>query len=169
MKKKYLFYSKSLFLVLIIIFALWGCSSEGGKEEEPEKSKIQVLWEGTPEDVVAILINQPTEEQMKDFPPAERLIIEESPEKFLLIPAEKVEEIVVWRLEFDGTNFVRSQEVYNNYDPDDDYVLEIEVIRPEGGPHYEISFIADHGETNYYVAYDGKEGNPNIEYIFFEK
>lgn len=169
MKKDYLSYTRVLVLILLMIFVVSGCSLLGESNDDQEKSQIQLLWESTPEDVAAILINQPTEEQMKDFPPAERLVLGDSPEKFLLIPSQKIEEIAVWRIEFKGSDFVREREIFNNYDPDDDYVLEIEAIRPEGGPQYQLSFIGDQGETNYYITYDGKDGTPNIEYIFYEK
>ncbi len=156
-------------IVLIVItgFALVGCSPESETPEGPLDSEnpLQLIWEDAPENTVAILINQPTSEQQKDFVPSERLVLERSEEGFLLIPAGEIEEIAIWELEFNGSDFVRTEAVYKNLDPGDEFILDLVVMRPEGGPHFQLSFISEKGETTYYIAYDGRDGSPNIEYI----
>ena len=82
-----------------------------------------------------------------------------------MIPAEEIEEISIWNLKFDGFGFVREEAVFKNFDPGDEYILQLVTMRPEGGPRFELSLICDDGETSYYIAYDGKDGSPNIEYI----
>ncbi|NLT48789.1 MAG: hypothetical protein GXX92_10310 [Clostridiales bacterium] len=163
MKKKTIFYLT--LTILVTAFAIAGCSPDTDLPNEPADGPLQLIWQDAPEDTVAILINQPTAEQLNDFAPSERLLLEQSEEGFLMIPASNVEEIIIWQMEFNGTDFVRTDAVYENHDPDDEYVLDLVVMRPEGGPHYQIAFISDKGETIYYIAYDGKDGNPNIEYV----
>ncbi len=161
----------TLYLVLLILvsaIALVGCSPDSGLPEEPADSPLQLVWQDAPEDTVAILINQATAKQLNDFAPSERLVLQNSEEGFLLIPAGEVEEITIWGMEFNGTDFVRTEAVYENFDPSEGFVLDLGVMRPEGGPHYQIAFISDKGETTYYIAYDGKDGSPNIEYIIAE-
>jgi hypothetical protein len=167
MKRITLSYSIVLVLITILVFAFAGCSQGGEGPEGPidSDSPLQLVWEDAPENTVAILINQPTTEQKIDFAASERLVLEPSEEGFLLIPAAEVEEIVIWQLEYDGADFARTEAVYRNFDPEDDYILDLVVMRPEGGPHYQLSFITEKGETTYYIAYDGRDGSPNIEYI----
>lgn len=166
-RKQYVLLISFIVITLTLIFTVPGCSLAGKLFEKPpaENNPVQVLWDEAPEGTIAVLINQPTIEQKADFKPTERLVLEDSGEGFLLIPAEKVEEITIWSLEFNGSDFVRKKDVYKNLDPDDEYILDLTVMRPEGGPHYEISVVSDGGEASYYIAYNGKEGNPNIEYI----
>ncbi len=166
MKKKTTFYLILTIIITAIVIA--GCSSDTDLPDEPADSPLQLVWKDAPVGTVAILINQPTAEQLTDFAPAERLVLQSSEEGFLLIPAGEIEEITIWGMEFNGTDFVRTEAVYQNFDPSQEFVLDLEVMRPEGGPHYQIAFISDKGETTYFITYDGKDGSPNIEYIVAE-
>ena len=121
----------------------------GCKDEN--ESAFDTLWKSAPEETLAVLINLPTEEQERNFPADEKLILEQTEERFLLIPTEDVEEIVIWSLDY--------------VDPDDDFVLDLTVMRPEGPPHYQLALTGEKGVTYYYISYNGKDGNPNIEYI----
>lgn len=152
-------------LVPTIALMIFGCSPESDSNKKTEDSPLKLLRETAPEKTVAILINMPTEDQLKEFVPTGRLVLEDSLENFLLIPSEKVEEVSIWELEFDGSDFTRKQSVFSNFNPEDEYILQLVTMRPEGGPHFELSLISDDGETSYDIAYDGKDGSPNIEYI----
>ncbi|GAB1476764.1 hypothetical protein MASR2M70_16000 [Bacillota bacterium] len=144
-----------------------GCNAGENSNEEAE-NPMELLMGSAPEGTAAVLINQPTEDQRKEFSPSELLVLEESMESFLLIPSETIEEITIWEIEFDGSEFVRGGAVYKNYDPHEEYILHLVTMRPEGGPHYELSLLSDEGEATYYIAYDGKDGNPNIEYVKYK-
>lgn len=148
----------NLILLILLIFIMIGCKDEN-------ESAFDTLWKSAPEETLAVLINLPTEEQERNFPADEKLILEQTEERFLLIPTEDVEEIVIWSLDYEDVNLPRIDEIYKNVDPDDDFVLDLTVMRPEGAPHYQLALAGEKGVTYYYISYNGKDGNPNIEYI----
>ncbi len=161
---------KMILLIIVIAFAsvgFAGCDTGKGSPEEPD-DPVELLIRNAPEGTAAILINQPTEYQLDEFRPSELLVLDESYENCLLIPSGEVEEITIWQIEFDGTQLVRKEAIYKNYDPHEEYILHLVTMRPEGGPHYELSLLSDEGEATYYIAYDGKDGNPNIEYVKYK-
>ncbi len=166
MKKSVFIYLVLLILVTAIVFT--GCDFTLGRPKEPVDSPLQLVWKDAPDNASAILINLPAPEQLEEFAPSERLVLQRSIEGFLLIPASEVEEIIIWELEFDGAEFARIGEVYRNFDPQEEFILDLVVLRPEGGPRYELSLISDRGEATYYIAYDGRDGTPDIEYILLE-
>lgn len=150
-------------LILLFTFAV-GCS-ENNVNPDKHASPLELVWKDAPDDTAAIVINQPSEQQLMDFIPSERLTLEDSAENFLLIPSDKVEEICIWKVEFDDTAFARLKMIYNNLDPQEDFILHLTAARPEGGPHFEITLIADEGEASYYIAYNGKDEDQRIEYV----
>ncbi len=154
-----------LLLVAVTAVLIVGCSSTSGPDNNRTESPFQLIWQDAPDKTVAVLINQPTAEQLTEFASKERLVLEESNEGFLLLPAKDVEEFTIWELEFNGSDFFRKKALYTNFHPDEEFVLDLQVMRPEGGPHYELAFITERSEVTYYIAYDGKDGNPNIEYV----
>lgn len=161
---------KMILLIIVIAIAsvgFAGCNTGSGSPEEPE-DPVELLLRNAPEGTAAILINQPTEDQLNEFKPSELLVLDESFENFLLIPSGKVEEIALWQIEFDGTQLVRGEAIYRNYDPHEEFILHLVTMRPEGGPHYELSMLSDEGEATYYIAYDGKDGTPDIEYVKYK-
>lgn len=161
--KKQLFLN--IMVILLISMLIVGCDTNDTNNNQV-LSPVDLMWEDAPDEAVAILINQPTEDRLLDFHPSQLLVLEESPENFLLLTSDRVEEIVIWEIEFDGEDFVRKNIVFNNSNPGDDYILHLEVNRPEGGPHFQLAFISDEGEVTYYITYDGKDGTPDIEYLF---
>jgi hypothetical protein len=42
----------------------------------------------------------------------------------------------------------------------------IKAFRSEGAPYYKLVITIKNVETIYYISYNGKDGNPKIEYIF---
>lgn len=152
-----------LFVSFIILFA--GCAVNNGPQVDPGKDAFDLLWEEAPEGTQAILINFPSEQQEADFPANEKLILDETNERFLLIPAEGTDKITVWSIEYVDDELKRTGEVYVNRSISDNFVLDMTVMRPEGGPYYELTIEGTEGVADYYISYNGKDGNPNIEYI----
>lgn len=164
MKKIY-----SILLIILLLINIVGCGDNNKNETEKESdSAFDRLWKGAPENTLAILINCPTENQEKTFASDEKLVLEETEERFLLIPSESIDKINIWRIEFIENNFIKTGIVYENVDIDDDFVLDLVAMRPEGGPHYQLSISGKEGKADYFITYNGKEGTPNIEYILAE-
>lgn len=167
MKKKYI--SLITMLVVLILLVLMGCSLNNGSEVDPiEDTPFDALWAEAPEGTIAVLVNFPSESQLSNFTVSERLVLQQTEERFLLIPAESVDSIIIWAMEFNGTDHVRTGSVYENHTIGDNFVLDLIVMRPEGGPHFQLSINGEAGKADYYITYDGKDGTPNIEYIIIK-
>lgn len=153
-------------LVLALALTFSGCGKPGGEDGDDEKETArEELWGNAPEGAYAILINLPTPEQEEAYPATERLVLEETHERFLLIPAEGIDTVTIWALDINDVSFPRTEAVYVNQDVDEDFILDLTAMRPEGGPHYQLSLSGKDGTADYYISYDGKDGNPNIEYV----
>ena len=135
MKKKTIFYLT--LTILVTAFAIAGCSPDTDLPNEPADGPLQLIWQDAPEDTVAILINQPTAEQLNDFAPSERLLLEQSEECFLIFP-QVCRGNYIWQMEFNGTDLSELMQFTNNT-PDDEYVLDLVVMRPEAD-YYQIVF-----------------------------
>ena len=154
-----------ILFAMAIILSLVGCN--GGGDNEPENQALQNLWKEAPEGTVAILINHPTEQQLNDYPATDQLTLDSADnmgEQIFVIPGKNVSTVTIYGIEFQNDDFNRADSVYQNTEPKDS-ILDLRVMRPEGGPHYELALKGDFGEVGYYFAYNGKDGNPNIEYI----
>jgi len=161
MKKRYL-----LLIMMLLVSAFTGCAVQDGPQAgETEETAFDSLWNNAPEGTIAILINRPTEEQLSDYPVSESLVLDETEQRMLLIPAEDVDTITIWNLEFTGDELERTGSAYINRDISEDFVLDLTVIRPEGAPYFQLSLEGEQRNADYYISYNGKEGNPNIEYI----
>lgn len=161
MKKGYL-----LLIMMLVFSAFTGCAVQDGPQaDQNEETAFDSLWNDAPEGTIAILINRPTEEQLADYPVSESLVLDETEERLLLIPAEDVDTITIWNLEYIGDELERTGSVYINRDIPEDFVLDMTVIRPEGAPYFQLSLEGVQRNADYYISYNGKDGNPNIEYI----
>lgn len=163
MKKQMMKGNYILTILLLLILALTGCGQ--AKETPAVTTAFDTLWADAPKGTLAAVINIPSAEQLVSFPVSEKLMLEATEERFLLIPAENVDSITIWSIEFTGGDFKQKDTVYENRAIGKNFVLDLTAMRPEGGPHFQISLESASGSSNYYITYNGKDGNPNIEYI----
>ena len=158
-------------LLLMLVPALTGCDPGKDTASVPDgdtgnaPAAFDSLWTDAPKGTLAIIINLPSAKQLSEFSSSEKLILEETEENLLLIPAANVDSITIWSMEFADGDFRQKEAVYVNRDIAENFVLDLTAMRPEGGPHFQISLKSDSGMSNYFITYNGKDGNPNIEYI----
>ncbi len=163
MKRKTMVYGCIIF---VLMFSIYGCEKLGKNDSKnKEGAAKESLWKAAPKNCYAILINAPDAEQEKALQASEKLVLDQGNERLLLIPAKKVDTVTIWSLDVEKENFPRYEALYVNRDVGKDFILDLTAMRPEGGPHYQLSFDGKEGSANYYITYNGKEGTPNIEYI----
>jgi len=151
-------------LLLIVVIALSGCSTPDTVNNDP-KTELDLLWDEAPEGTLAILINLPTPQQLLDYPATESLLLDQTDETILVLPAEDLEQITIWSMKLVDENFVRDLPVYRKHRDWEGFVLELSAIRPEGGPLWQMELTGPSGTRDYYFTYDGQFGTPNFEYI----
>lgn len=179
---------KSIFLVLMLSL-LFGCSvaptdsndtsnvsddslnnSSLVDENEQQNNAYNtnfIQFANAPEDAIALIVNLPMPEQRSLLNVSECLYLQDTDEKIILIPRYEHASIKIYSVE----GYVEQEgfsvnEIYSNLDCDKDFSIELQVIRSEGIPNYKICISLLNGnEKEYFLSYDGMNGNPNIEYV----
>lgn len=151
-----------LSLSLSLMLALSGCA----KGIEPE-TPAPVNPNPPPARAVAMLVNLPTDEERSEYTIIDTLDLQETDESIIFVALEdgtslKVVEIAMQ----DDGNIIDLDTVYSVTDAPKDFALELKALRPEGAPYYKLVIVLNDVETVYYISYNGKDGNPKIEYIF---
>lgn len=176
-----------LALILILTLLISGCSGdtkdlsdtnnepvvvvdnstiEDGNEQEQSENNVNFnKFVGAPEGAVALIINLPTSEQRLQLNVSEVLKLQETDEKIIFIPKYEHSNIKVYSMDIDG-DVGNLNEIYSNPDCDKEFSLELQTLRSEGIPNYKIVINSpNNAEKEYLLISDGKNGNPNIEYI----
>jgi len=149
-------------LILSLMLALSGCTIE----TEPE-NPIPVDPNPPPAGAVAMLVNLPTEEERSGYAIIDTLDLQETDESIIFVALEDGTsvEVVEIAMQDDG-NLIDVDTVYSVIDAPKDFAMELKAFRPEGAPYYKLVIVLNDVETIYYISYNGKDGNPKIEYIF---
>ncbi|WP_206457927.1 hypothetical protein [Anaerovorax sp. IOR16] len=149
---------KFLFIILMSVVFLSGCS---------DNSVESSFFKDAPEKAIALIVNLPTPEQILEYKVSETLYFDETDEKMLFIPRYEHTTIDVYALEYDEeVENLAEKKIYSNTDSKKDFCLEFRAIRPEGIPNYKVSIGLPNGiQKEYIFSYNGKDGNPNMEYI----
>ncbi|MEA4988822.1 MAG: hypothetical protein VB095_12260 [Anaerovorax sp.] len=149
---------KFLFIILMSMAFLSGCSGNSSESS---------FFKDAPEKAIGLIVNLPTPEQRLEYKVSETLYLDETDEKILFIPRYEHTTIDIYALEYDEKiENLSDKKIYSNTDSKKDFCLELQAIRPEGIPNYKISIgLPNDLQKEYIFSYDGKDGNPNMEYI----
>lgn len=154
-----------IFVILLTGLLFSGCQPAAAPEPaEPEAPDPSLH----PEKSAALLINRPTEEERQQYHPVGNLMLQESQEGFIFVAIREDTDLEVMEIEMqeDG-NLIELGPVYQVVDAPAGFALEITAIRPEGAPSYKLLIqIGDQQQVEYYISYNGKDGNPKEEYVF---
>jgi hypothetical protein len=160
--KRIIGYKGSLILLLSIMFALSGCT----KVIEPENPS-PVNPNPPPAGAVAMLVNLPTDEELSEYNIIEKLDLQETEEGIIFVALEDGTSVDVVEISMqDDGNLIDVDTVYSVLDAPKGFAMFIKAFRSEGAPYYKLVITIKNVETIYYISYNGKDGNPKIEYIF---
>jgi len=167
-ERKILFSFVAGLLCLILLIA--GCQKEPAAMTNAEilaKLGAPRLVPGT----LAVVINEPSEEEIKAFAGIETVEEDEGDAKMLIVPvyegASLRLEQIIWS-NAKGT-FVKGRTVFEKEGISGGEALYLQAYRPEGMPELRIVIKADtesgteYGQ--YLISYNGKEGNQKFENI----
>lgn len=146
--------------LLIGVISLFGAAC--GSQNIPE------VTNDYPAGAFAMVVNLPTDEERIQYNVSETLNLQETEESLIVVSLADDTSIQVVEIEIqpDGT-FLDLSTVYSIESAPTDFAIELVALRPEGAPSYKLVVtLADDSETTYYISYNGKDGNPKIEYIF---
>ena len=90
---------------------------------------------------------------------------------FIFVAIKEKTDLKVVEIEIkeDGS-FLELGNVFTAKEVPPGFALELIALRPEGAPYYKLLVSTnDSEEVTYYVSYNGKDGNPKIEYIYNKK
>ncbi len=147
---------------LVIIMALMSACAQVQTETPKEDSNEY------PENAIAYLVNLPTKEERGEYNIVETLNLQNTEESFIFVAIKEKTDLKVVEIEIkeDGS-FLELGNVFNAKEVPPGFALELIALRPEGAPYYKLLISTnDSEEVTYYVSYNGKDGNPKIEYIY---
>lgn len=150
---------KLVIINMIILLGIVGCSK---KESQTTFEKIV---HKPPKDALALIINDPKEEQLSKLEISAELNIDKYGEDVLLIPKNENTTIQVWSIKHENGELVQDKMIYVEKNIEDNFVLKIKINRPEGIPSYKIIISNGNNSNEYLFHYNGKSGTPNIEYV----
>ena len=139
-------------------------------EEAPKTAAYAYFGAEAPEDALGLIVNFPTEEDLTQIEISESAPLLTDGEAMLIVPRYAGSQIELWSLrDDDAANMVFDELVYEKADTPEGFVLETELVRAEGMPVFglRISYSPPEGGVQiaeYLFAYDGKDGNPYVEY-----
>lgn len=118
------------------------------------------------DNTLAVILNFPDEETLKKVPDLKTYENDDQNETLLLIPVENGTRVEVKNLEWDNQNLKETGTAYVTEKTEDGYGLFLRAMRPEGAPYLKIVVESPSGaKGEYLLTYNGKDGNPEIEYI----
>ena len=165
------------FLLVLFIFTLFAsCNKLEGKDENEgasggkeitQNSAMESLSLGIQEEkALAVILNFPEEETLKKVKSLKTYENDDSEETLLLIPVENGTRLEVKTLEWDNQTLKETGTAYLAENTEDGYGLYLRAIRPEGAPLLKIVVKSPNGaQGEYLVAYNGKDGTPEMEII----
>ena len=117
-------------------------------------------------DTLATVFNFPSKELLSVYTALDTLEYDESGESLLLVPAQTGTRVIVETMEFDSAknDFVPVKAIYDKTSKEG-YALWLKATRPEGGPQLRITLKCGKASAQYYVTYNGKDGNAAEESI----
>lgn len=164
-----------LFIIVIIVSTIFnsiilvGCKSnreiDSKSNTSNSSSPFQTFEKDIPEDVMLLIVNNPSSDQLKSVTISENLKLDETNEQILLIPKNTNLTISIWSLEFTDNSLVPNKKIYECEKTPENFVLSTKLIRPEGIPQYKVEITSENLTSEYIFSYDGKNGTSNIEYI----
>lgn len=158
---------KSLILCLLITL-LTGCASWGlGKANAPGYNTAFEKY--AKEQVLGLIINEPTAEQLSSLDYLETYQDSDPTEKLLIIPKYNQSSITIERIAFENDQLVSKETLYHKEQTEEGYGLLLETVRPEGIPQLKVTLTHQAQSVSYIVAYNGKEGTPEQEYLQIEE
>lgn len=121
------------------------------------------------EQVLGIIINEPTSDLLESFAHLETYKHSEEGERLLIVPKYNGSTVTAQRVQFEDEEFVIKETLYSKEQTEDNYGLMLETIRPEGIPELMLTITANGKSIEYLVAYNGKDSTPPIEYLELEE
>lgn len=150
-----------IYLVAVCIFFI-GCSNESTNYNS---ALDNMGIENIKDDSLAVIINNPEENQLKEIKNLKSFEYNKGKESLLIIPIYNNMDIKLKTLVWNEDNLQEDKKVYEEHDLKDGYGLKLKAVRPEGIPSLKISIYGDEIYGEYILSYDGKNGTPKVEYI----
>ncbi len=118
-------------------------------------------------EVLATVIDNPTPEKVAQYEAAESYEYDQSGESLLLIPKREGTRVTIDTMSFDEkqSEFVPVKTIYDKTSAKG-YALWLKALRPEGGPQLCITLQVGGVTANYYVTYNGQDGNESDVEIY---
>jgi len=149
-----------------LAIGLGGCS-----EPTPAPSPVVTPPAVTsPAGAVVLLVNLPTDAELAEYNVSQTLTLQDTEESIIVVSLADDTTIEVVEIEMqDDGNLIELGAVFSVNNVAEGYAFEMIALRPEGAPYYKLRItMADDTVREYYISYNGKDGNPKLEYVFAE-
>lgn len=157
-------------ILIIFIGLLSGCIVQELEEKNIKANsaikEIERMYEETmPDDMAMLIINEPNKDALNKIKHIEKVRLEENGQELLLVPAYNSSKLKVIHVAFEDGQLIDKDIVFEQKNTQDHFALLLEVFKPEGIPQYKIVVEYTSGSGEYLIAYDGKDGDSQFEYI----
>lgn len=175
---------KLICLVICILFLFTACSkkevtppedpapeeSETPPPEDPEaalyNSAAKALsGEAYDRTALAILLNQPSSQQLSQVENLEKLDYDQSGESVLILPVKNGTDLRIEQVEYLEGSFNTQEVIAAKLNSQDQYGMLLTAVRPEGIPALRIIVTCGSETGSYLLSYNGKDGQPDLEKI----
>jgi len=153
---------KGIFIIIMcLILALSGCTNTIGPEKPTPANPNP-----PPAGAVAMLVNLPTVKELGGYNIIDTLDLQKTDESIIFVALEDGTSVDVVEIAMqDDGNLIDVDTVYSVKDAPKGFAMLLKAFRPEGAPYYKLVITIKNVKTIYYISYNGKDGNPKIEYI----
>ena len=129
------------------------------------KAAYEAFGGNAPDSGIVLLVNNPDKNKAGIVNITESKKLDTTDEHILIIPKYKNTSIQIWSLRYENDKLVRDNLEYENRRTADNFVLDANIMRPEGMPRYKMVVYTPDSYAEYIFSYNGKDGNPELEYI----
>ncbi len=124
-----------------------------------------IIGDDIPTGAIAVLINNPTEEQLDKLAPAQTVVLSQTDEVVVLIPTEKAKSINISKLKMGEKGLEVGESVIDIEDVHPKNSIILKVNYAEGIPQHRVILEGEDCMVAYDFIYNGKDGTSEYEFI----
>lgn len=130
-------------------------------------SAVEALHLFIDESQIGAVIHEPTDGQLLGLDELDVLVYEESGwnQRFLIVPKEVGTRVTIYSTWYDGDHFVDGASVFDEPVIEQNQVIEVRCLVPEGIPNLKVVMEYKEKRVEYLITYDGRGDREQIEYL----
>lgn len=130
-------------------------------------SAVEALQLFIDENQIGVVIHEPTDGRLLGLDELDVLVYEEAgwDHRFLIVPKEVGTKVTIYSTWYDGNRFVDGAPVFDELVIEQNQVIEVRCLVPEGIPNLKVVMEYKEKRVEYLITYDGRGDREQIEYL----